>query len=156
MPDLSRRSLLRIGATTATATGLGALGATAAEAASGSGHPPHPDSPTRAARCQEFDEFYRGRRIVVRCAPPDGHHRRAAADDDVGVQVFIDGEELHVMGNADGSYVSVVNHFEPQPTPLAVARTAVDGLAGADLVPAEDQASGRTPGRTRSRTPGRK
>ncbi|CAM5498408.1 tyrosinase cofactor [Streptomyces tanashiensis] len=47
----------------------------------------------------------------------------------------IDGEELHVMQNADGTWISVINHYEPVATPKAVARAAVRELQGAPLVP---------------------
>jgi hypothetical protein len=49
--------------------------------------------------------------------------------------VHIDGEELHVMRNADGTWISVVNHYETFATPRAVARAAVAELQGAALVP---------------------
>jgi hypothetical protein len=37
------------------------------------------------------------------------------------------------MRRADGSYLSSVNHYESFPTPLDVARAAVDDLGGARL-----------------------
>jgi hypothetical protein len=43
--------------------------------------------------------------------------------------------ELHVMRNADGSWISVVSHYDPVPTPRAAARAAVDELQGARLLP---------------------
>jgi hypothetical protein len=49
--------------------------------------------------------------------------------------VRVDGEELHVMRNADGTWISVINHYEPLATPRAVARAAVRELQGAQLVP---------------------
>jgi hypothetical protein len=52
-----------------------------------------------------------------------------------GYAVFVDGEELHVMRNADSSWISVVNHYETFRTPRALARAAVDELQGAVLVP---------------------
>jgi hypothetical protein len=39
------------------------------------------------------------------------------------------------MRNADGSWISVVSHDSPRPTPRAAARAAVDELQGARLVP---------------------
>lgn len=47
----------------------------------------------------------------------------------------IDGEELHVMQNADSTWVSVINHYETFATPRAVARAAVIELQGSELVP---------------------
>jgi hypothetical protein len=49
--------------------------------------------------------------------------------------VFVDGVPLHVMRNADGSWISVVSHYAPVPTPRAAARAAVDELQGAALLP---------------------
>lgn len=49
--------------------------------------------------------------------------------------MFVDGVELHVMRNADGTWISVVSHYDPVPTPRAAARAAVDELQGARLVP---------------------
>ena len=39
------------------------------------------------------------------------------------------------MRNADGTWISVVNHYETFATPRAVARAAVLELQGAQLVP---------------------
>ncbi len=58
-----------------------------------------------------------------------GHHHGT------GYAVFIDGVELHVMRNADGSWISVVSHYDPVATPRAAARAAVDELQGAALMP---------------------
>ncbi|WP_063753237.1 apotyrosinase chaperone MelC1, partial [Streptomyces resistomycificus] len=76
-----------------------------------------------------FDEVYKGRRIVGRPSAGGGHHHGT------GYAVFIDGVELHVMRNADGSWISVVSHYDPVATPRAAARAAVDELQGAALMP---------------------
>lgn len=47
----------------------------------------------------------------------------------------IDGDELHMMRNADGTWISVVNHYQTFATPRALARAAVNDLQGATLVP---------------------
>ncbi|MFE2687201.1 tyrosinase family oxidase copper chaperone, partial [Streptomyces mirabilis] len=52
-----------------------------------------------------------------------------------GTPYHLDGVELHVMQNADGSWISVVSHYDPVPTPRAAARAAVVELQGAPLVP---------------------
>lgn len=39
------------------------------------------------------------------------------------------------MRNADGSWVSVVNHYQTFPDPVAVVRAAVRDLQGAALAP---------------------
>ncbi|MET9393025.1 tyrosinase cofactor [Streptomyces sp. NPDC006624] len=118
MPELSRRRAL-----TAAAALAGAAGAlpAATPAAAAAGH--HHDSPGA------FDEVYQGRRIQGRPAA-SGHHHHGA-----GYAVFVDGVELHVMRNADGTWISVVSHYAPVPTPRAAARAAVDELQGAPLLP---------------------
>ncbi|MFD9872458.1 tyrosinase family oxidase copper chaperone [Streptomyces niveus] len=78
------------------------------------GPPAEPAEPI--ARAELFDEMYGGRHIQ---------------GTDAGVR--IDGRPLHVMRRADGSYLSVVNHYESFPTALATARAAVDDLGGAQL-----------------------
>ncbi|MYS76198.1 tyrosinase, partial [Streptomyces sp. SID5926] len=69
-----------------------------------------------------FDETYRGRRI---------RGIRSAAGRAVGAgtwQVTVDGRPLHLMRRADGSWLSMVDHYRSYPTPLAAARGAVDEL----------------------------
>ncbi|RST11377.1 tyrosinase [Streptomyces sp. WAC05374] len=83
---------------------------------------------------EAFDEVYQGRRIQG--GPSHGGHgggHHGGHGD--GYSVRIDGEELHVMRNADGTWISVINHYEPLATPRAVARAAVRELQGAPLVP---------------------
>lgn len=133
MPELTRRRALTAAAALAAAAGTTALIA--------------PDTPA-AAHPQEgalepFNEVYKGRRIQGRPAGTDGtggmgnmggmggHHHGHGA----GYVVSVDGVELHVMRNADGSWISVVSHYEPVRTPRAAARAAVDELQGAPLLP---------------------
>ncbi|GAA1392239.1 tyrosinase cofactor [Kitasatospora putterlickiae] len=79
-----------------------------------------------------FDETFQGRRIQGR--PVDGgSHQHGGAG--TGYQVLIDGDELHMMRNADGTWISVVNHYQTFATPRALARAAVNDLQGATLVP---------------------
>ncbi|MER6716896.1 MULTISPECIES: tyrosinase cofactor [unclassified Streptomyces] len=118
MPELSRRRALTAAAALATAAGTVPALAPAATAAG------HHDSPA------SFDEVYKGRRIQGRPASGSGHHHHGA-----GYAVFVDGVELHVMRNADGSWISVVSHYDPVATPRAAARAAVDELQGAPLLP---------------------
>ncbi len=73
------------------------------------------------------EETYRGRHIsIARTAGT-----RAAAD--AVPQVLIDGAELHVMANADGTYTSIVTHYQSHRTLRGVARAAVDELGSARL-----------------------
>ncbi|QYX82446.1 apotyrosinase chaperone MelC1 [Streptomyces akebiae] len=125
MPDITRRHAL--GAAAALAVTVGApLTAAAADGHRSheehGGHDGHQD-------LQAFDEVYRGRLIQGHATEGGGHHHGA------GYAVFVDGAELHVMRNADGSWISVVSHYSPVPTPRAAARAAVDELQGARLVP---------------------
>ncbi|UNM12715.1 tyrosinase cofactor [Streptomyces formicae] len=107
-----------------------AAGATAALATAGAARalPAHTGD-------DSFDEVYRGRRIQGGPSHDGGHGGGHHAGHGGGYAVHIDGEELHVMQNADGTWISVVNHYEPFATPRAVARAAVVELQGAALVP---------------------
>ncbi|MEU5624443.1 tyrosinase family oxidase copper chaperone [Streptomyces tendae] len=86
-------------------------------------HPgPHPAESVAGAESTAFDETYRGRRI---------RGIRSAAGRAVGAgtwQVTVDGRPLHLMRRADGSWLSMVDHYRSYPTPLAAARGAVDEL----------------------------
>ncbi|MEV0440107.1 tyrosinase cofactor [Streptomyces spectabilis] len=113
---------------------IGAASAVAGAAVVGTGAAQASAAP-RAARPAEpasFDEVYLGRRIQ---GGPAGGHGGHHADHGGGYSVRIDGDELHIMRNADGTWISVINHYDPQATPRALARAAVDDLQGAALVP---------------------
>ncbi|MEU5343969.1 tyrosinase cofactor [Streptomyces sp. NPDC020766] len=121
MPDPTRRRALRGAAGLAVTVGtFTAVSPSPASAADHHGGP--------APAPFDFDEVYRGRRIQGRPAG-GGHHHGA------GYAVFVDGVELHVMRNADGTWISVVSHYDPVPSPRAAARAAVQELQGAPLVP---------------------
>ncbi|MET9731959.1 tyrosinase cofactor [Streptomyces sp. NPDC006458] len=132
MPELTRRRALAAGAAGAAAAAVGATAAAVAAA-------PHATAGTSAGHSaaapaghhhggpQPFDEVYKGRRIQGRAG--GGHHHGT------GYAVFVDGVELHVMRNADGTWISVVSHYDPVTTPRAAARAAVDELQGAALLP---------------------
>ncbi|MFI8521557.1 tyrosinase cofactor [Streptomyces sp. NPDC085481] len=116
-------------------TALGvAAGATAGLALAGSAGAATPRAATPAAgpAPASFEEVYQGRRIKGGPAHGGGHH---GGHHGGGYSVTIDGEELHVMQNADGTWISVINHYEPVASPKAVARAAVRELQGAPLVP---------------------
>ncbi|MGW4909318.1 apotyrosinase chaperone MelC1 [Streptomyces sp. NPDC004270] len=139
MPELTRRRALTAAAAFAAAAGAQTLVAPGAPAAA------HPQE----GSLEPFDEVYRGRRIQGRPSGMDdmggmkgmkgmkgtggmgGHHHGHGT----GYAVFVDGVELHVMRNADGSWISVVSHYDPVRTPRAAARAAVDELQGAALLP---------------------
>ncbi|MEV6395127.1 tyrosinase family oxidase copper chaperone [Streptomyces sp. NPDC051907] len=90
---------------------------------------------------ERFAEMYRGRHIqgtaTVMVPAGESPGRRAARTASAAavpsVEVRIDGRPLHVMRRADGSYLSLVNHYESFPTLLDVARAAVDELGDAQL-----------------------
>uniref|UniRef100_UPI003EB85920 tyrosinase family oxidase copper chaperone n=1 Tax=Streptomyces tabacisoli TaxID=3156398 RepID=UPI003EB85920 len=76
-----------------------------------------------AAAPEVFDEMYRGRRITGSRAAGAGG----------AWQVMVDGRPLHLMRRADGSYLSMVDHYDSYATPLAAARGAVAELGGQEL-----------------------
>jgi len=139
MSRLTRRQALSaaVGATAGLAVTGAAFGTAQAAASGGTGR-------TEAAGSQHavhqaapgsFDEVYRGRRIQGGPADGGGHGGHDGGHHGGGYTVRIDGDELHVMRNADGTWISVVNHYEPRSTLRALARAAVIDLQGADLVP---------------------
>ncbi|CAL9487149.1 tyrosinase family oxidase copper chaperone [Streptomyces sp. enrichment culture] len=88
------------------------------------GHGPAPGGAAHARVEGAFDEMYQGRRI---------QGRPVEASSAGGFEVLVDGRELHLMRCADGGYLTLVNHYEAYPTPLAATRAAVDELGGARL-----------------------
>ncbi|MFF7307641.1 tyrosinase family oxidase copper chaperone [Streptomyces sp. NPDC008137] len=69
-----------------------------------------------------FTETYRGRRIGVEWTPPHGPAGQGRC------HVTVDGRPLHLMRRADGTWLSMVDHYCSYPTPLEAARAAVDAL----------------------------
>ncbi|MFF3837553.1 tyrosinase cofactor [Streptomyces sp. NPDC001930] len=124
MSSITRRRALGVAA--------GAAGAAAGLALAGSALADAPRAAAPAAGPASFDEVYQGRRIQGGPAHGGGHH---GGHHGGGYSVTIDGEELHVMQNADGTWISVINHYEPVATPKSLARAAVRELQGAPLVP---------------------
>ncbi|MCB5166514.1 tyrosinase cofactor [Streptomyces bambusae] len=150
MPQVTRRrALLAAAGVVSTLSALGVANSTALA-------DPEPRTGARGADAgagaDGFDEVFQGRRIQgVRTAPDasaarkgghSGHsgHGAAGGQDHSGHategwSVRIDGRDLHLMRNADGTWVSVVNHYETFDSPLAAARAAVVDLKGAQLLP---------------------
>jgi hypothetical protein len=95
--------------------------------------------PRRHPRDLSFDEVYRGRHILGRQSRSDGR----AAFAGVEWQVTVDGRPLHLMRRADGSYLSMVDHYESYPTPLAAVRAAVEQLGPAEQLRRMDGMDGR-------------
>ncbi|MFE7776346.1 tyrosinase family oxidase copper chaperone [Streptomyces sp. NPDC057445] len=158
MQRLTRRDMVR--GTTLALAGVALAGpaAVAAATASRSGTPRGSRTPrsgtahqaaTRGAEVPAaFDEMYLGRHIEGWPATEDheGHGGHSAhggprsrpADDGHGPVEFVvrvDDDDLHVMQNTDGTWISVINHYETHHTPRDAARAAVRELRGASLVP---------------------
>lgn len=70
-----------------------------------------------------FDETYRGRRIQGALVPGTG---REAADGEW--RITVDGRPLHLMRRADGTWLSMVDHYTSYRTPLEATRAAVDEI----------------------------
>ncbi|MCF3123978.1 tyrosinase co-factor [Streptomyces arenae] len=69
-----------------------------------------------------FDQMYQGRRIQGE--PMAARSGDASAE----WRVTVDGKILGLMRRADGTYLSMVDHYQSYATPLAAARGAVDEL----------------------------
>ncbi|MFE0381136.1 tyrosinase cofactor [Streptomyces inhibens] len=110
----------------------------------GHGHLARPGHSSGHTMPEPFDEMYQGRHIEGWPADAGGpengghgeHHAgQAGPHEGMDFVVRIDNNDLHVMQNADGTWISLVNHYETFTTPRALARAAVRELQGADLVP---------------------
>jgi hypothetical protein len=125
--DLTRRRMLQgAGVALAAAAGTAVIGFT--------GPTRQPAAAADPGAGDEFDELYQGRRIQGRL-PAAGHGTGHDGHHGGGYQVLIDGAELHVMRNTDGTWISVVNHYQTHATPRSLARAAVIDLQGAELLP---------------------
>ncbi|MFI5999531.1 tyrosinase family oxidase copper chaperone [Streptomyces sp. NPDC051366] len=124
MNKITRRQAL--GTTAGALTVLGIAGATAHAAATDS----RASLPTGTD-----DEVYQGRRIQITPGGGGHHGGHHGGGHDGLPTVRIDGRELHVMRNADGTWISVVNHYETFADPASLARAAVRELQGAVLAP---------------------
>nr|WP_229911339.1 tyrosinase cofactor [Streptomyces aurantiogriseus] len=98
-----------------------------------------------------FDETYRGRSIVgIR-----DDAGRSGNDVSGTWHVTVDGRPLHLMRRADGTWMTMVDHYQSYPTPLAAARAAVDELGPTTrLGPSRGSGSRRDDSGTPSGGPG--
>ncbi|MEV6120034.1 tyrosinase family oxidase copper chaperone [Streptomyces sp. NPDC052077] len=93
---------------------------------------------TRPLTGAVFDETYRGHRIRgVRTAAD-----RSAEGD--AWHVTVDGRPLHLMRRADGTWLSMIDHYQSYPTPLDAARAAVDEMGPGARLNEEPSDGGRT------------
>ncbi|CAM5345281.1 apotyrosinase chaperone MelC1 [Streptomyces avidinii] len=123
MKKITRRQALGTTAGVLTALGLTAAAAGATSAAA---------TPTEPTTPGSVDEVYQGRRIQI---TPGGGGHHGGHHSPGQPTVRIDGRELHIMRNADGTWISVINHYETFADPKLLARAAVRDLQGAALVP---------------------
>lgn len=75
-----------------------------------------------------FDETYRGRRIQGSLVTPLTGRAVPGGGGEGEWQVTVDGRPLHLMRRADGTWLSMVDHYSSYPTPLAATRAAVDEM----------------------------
>ncbi|MFD9356623.1 tyrosinase family oxidase copper chaperone [Streptomyces sp. NPDC060031] len=125
MKKITRRQAL--GTTAGALTVLGIAGATA--------HAATADPRAATTPAGTVDEVYQGRRIQITPAAAGGGGHHGGHHSPGMPTVRIDGRELHVMQNADGTWISVVNHYETFASPASLARAAVRELQGATLLP---------------------
>ncbi|MEV6676866.1 tyrosinase cofactor [Streptomyces erythrochromogenes] len=125
MNKITRRQAL--GTTAGALTVLGLTAAATSVATSAAATPAAAPTPPGTV-----DEVYQGRRIQITTGG-GGHHGGHHSPGQPTVR--IDGRELHIMRNADGSWISVINHYETFTEPGLLARAAVRDLQGAPLVP---------------------
>ncbi|MGW4163651.1 apotyrosinase chaperone MelC1 [Streptomyces sp. NPDC004788] len=126
--SITRRTALGVAAGAAAGAAAGLALASPAQATTA-------PAPTTVPAPGSFDEVYQGRRIKGGPSNGGGHHGGHEGHHGGGYSVTIDGEELHVMQNADSTWISVITHYEPVASPRAAARAAVRELQGAALVP---------------------
>ncbi|MFE9673412.1 tyrosinase family oxidase copper chaperone [Streptomyces sp. NPDC006259] len=82
------------------------------------------DGPREAA----FDEIYLGRRLLGRLVPSAG---AAGAG---RWEITVDGRPLHLMRRADGTWLSMVDHYRSYADPLDAVRAAVDELGPGQML----------------------
>ena len=101
--------------------------------------------PRRSARPEEadFDETYQGRRIRGVKADTDQAAYLGARTPGPGEwDVTVDGRPLHLMRRADGTYLSMIDHYRSYPTALEATRAAVEELGAGQRLRVRDVVEG--------------
>ncbi|MEU1319210.1 tyrosinase family oxidase copper chaperone [Streptomyces tibetensis] len=119
-PQLGRQRTTRRDA--ARGLAAGALTAVMARLATASRARRPDPGPGNAMLDTRFDQTYGGRRIqgvrISECGTPEAGRWL----------VMVDGRPLHLMRRADGTWLSMVDHYCSYRSPLEAARAAVDQL----------------------------
>ncbi|MFH9858345.1 tyrosinase family oxidase copper chaperone [Streptomyces sp. NPDC017202] len=81
-----------------------------------------------------FDETYLGRHLLGRLVPPADAADAADAAGAGRWEITVDGRPLHLMRRADGTWLSMVDHYRSYASPLDAARAAVDELGPGQML----------------------
>ncbi|MFM9464866.1 MULTISPECIES: tyrosinase family oxidase copper chaperone [Streptomyces] len=91
----------------------------------------------------DFDETYRGRRIRgVEADTSQTAYLGARTPGPGAWDVTVDGRPLHLMRRADGTYLSMIDHYRSYPTALAATRAAVEELGATQRLRVAETAEG--------------
>ncbi|MFD5267508.1 tyrosinase family oxidase copper chaperone [Streptomyces sp. NPDC058335] len=75
-----------------------------------------------------FDVTYLGRHLLGRLVPP------TRAGDAARWEITVDGRPLHLMRRADGTWLSMIDHYRSYARPLDAVRAAVDELGPGQML----------------------
>ncbi|MFJ4831706.1 tyrosinase family oxidase copper chaperone [Streptomyces sp. NPDC088747] len=132
-PRVSRRDVVRGLLVSAVVAALAPV-----VAASRPSHPPLPARPEDSP----FDEVYRGRHLLGSKTGTDGRDALGGEFGGGRWRITVDGRPLPLMRRADGTYLSMVDHYQSYPTALTAARAAVDELGPAERLRGTDAEGG--------------
>jgi hypothetical protein len=79
----------------------------------------------------EQREIYKGREIILRTGAEASTARATAGirEDEAGAdgaELYIDGERIFTLRDAGGAYIASGFAFDPQPSPVDLARKIID------------------------------
>ncbi|MDX3532514.1 tyrosinase family oxidase copper chaperone, partial [Streptomyces sp. ID05-39B] len=75
-----------------------------------------------------FDVTYLGRHLLGSLVPP------TRSGDTGRWEITVDGRPLHLMPRADGTWLSMVDHYRSYAAPLDAVRAAVDELGPGEML----------------------